>query len=61
MFTLQHIGQAIDDAEAHHIIGECGGKNTYSPSIEGLLQMDKMEYKRMVVEVQTMVDEAKNE
>jgi hypothetical protein len=46
MFTLQHIGQAIDDAEAHHIVGECGGKNTYSPSIEGLLQMDKMEYKR---------------
>jgi len=41
-------------------MGECGGQSTYSPSKEGLLQMDQMEYKRIVVEVQTMVDEAKN-
>jgi hypothetical protein len=41
-------------------MGECGGQSTDSPSKEGLLQMDQMEYRRMVVEVQTMVDETKN-
>jgi hypothetical protein len=41
-------------------MGECGGQSTDSPSKEGLLQMDQMEYIRMVVEVQTMVDETKN-
>jgi hypothetical protein len=42
LFTLQHmyIGQAVNDTEEHHIMGECGGKNTYSPSEEGLPQMD---------------------
>jgi hypothetical protein len=41
-------------------MGECGGQSTDSPSKEGLLQMDQMEYRRMVVEVQTMVDETRN-
>jgi hypothetical protein len=50
LFTLQHIGQAVDDAEEHHIVGECGGQSADSPLEEGLPQMDQMEYKRMVVE-----------
>jgi len=33
---LQHTRQAVDDAEEHHIVGECGGQSTYSPSEEGL-------------------------
>jgi hypothetical protein len=57
---LQHTGQAIDDAKEHHIVGECGGQSTDSPSEKGLPQMDQMEYKRMVVEAQTMVDETRN-
>jgi len=28
---LQHIGQAVDDAEEHHVVGECGGQSTDSP------------------------------
>jgi hypothetical protein len=59
LLTLQHIGQVEDHAEEHHARSECGGQNTYSLS-EGLPQMNHMEYKRMVVEVQTMVDEARN-
>jgi hypothetical protein len=60
LFTLQHVGQVVDDAEEHHTGSECCGQNTYSPSKEGLPQMNQMEYKKMVVEAQTMVDEAKN-
>ncbi len=30
LFTLQHIGQAVDDVEEHHTIGECGGQSTNS-------------------------------
>jgi hypothetical protein len=40
LFTLQHTGQAVDDAEKHHIVGECGGQSTNSPLEEGLPQMD---------------------
>jgi len=36
LFTLQHIGQVIDDVEEHHVVGKCGGQNTDSPSEEGL-------------------------
>ncbi len=60
LFPLQHIRQVVNDTEEHHIMGECGGQNIDSPSKEGLPQMEKMEYRRMVVEIQTMVDEAKN-
>jgi hypothetical protein len=31
LFTLQHIRQVVDDVEEHHIVGECGGQNIYSP------------------------------
>ncbi len=47
LFTLQLTRQAEDDAEEHHFIS---GPSTYSPSEEGLPQMDQMEYKKMVVE-----------
>jgi hypothetical protein len=47
---LPHIGQVIDDAKEHHVVGECGGQSTYSPSKKGLSQMHQKEYKRMVVE-----------
>ncbi len=60
LFTLQHTEQKLNDAEEHHVGSGCGGQSTYSLSEEGLLPMNHMEYKRMVVEVQTMVDEAKN-
>jgi hypothetical protein len=40
LFTLQHTGQAIDDAKKHHIVGECGGQSTDSPLEEGLPHMD---------------------
>jgi hypothetical protein len=36
LFILQRIGQALDDAEEHHVGSECGGQSTYSPSEEGL-------------------------
>ncbi len=55
LFTLQHTKQIVDDAKERHIVGECGGQSIDSPSKERLLQMDQMEYKRMVVEVQTTV------
>jgi hypothetical protein len=58
--AVQHIGQAVDDVEEHHTISECGGQSIDSPSKEGMPQMDQMEYKKMVVEAQIMVDEAKN-
>ncbi len=44
----------------HHVGSECGGQSTDSFSEEELRLMNHMEYKRMVVEVQTMVDEAIN-
>jgi hypothetical protein len=59
LLILQHIGQVEDNAEEHHARSECGGQNTDS-FLEGLPQMNHMEYKRMVVEAQTMVDEARN-
>jgi hypothetical protein len=60
LFTLQHTGQAINDVKEHHVGSECGGQNTYSLLEEGLPQMNHMEYKKMVVEAQTMVDESRN-
>jgi hypothetical protein len=60
LFTLQHVGQVVVDVKEHHTGSECGGQSTYSPSKEGPSQMNQMEYKKMVVEAQTMVDEAKN-
>ncbi len=60
MFTLQPTGQAKDDVEEHHLVGDCGGPSTNSPSEEGLPHMDQMDYRRMVVEVQIMVDTTKN-
>ncbi len=60
MFILQHIRQSVDNVGEHHTIDECDEKNTDSPSEEGLPQMDQMEYRRMVVEVQIMVDAIKN-
>jgi hypothetical protein len=60
MFTLQHTKQEVNDAEEHNVGSECGGQNTNSLSKEGLPLMNHMEYKKMVIEVQTMVDEARN-
>ncbi len=40
MFTLQHTRQVVDDVEEDHIVGECGGQSTDSPSKKGLPQMD---------------------
>ncbi len=60
LFTLQHIGQEVNDVEGHHAGSECGGQSTYSILEKGLPPMNHMEYKKMVVEAQTMVDETKN-
>jgi hypothetical protein len=60
LLTLQHSEQKVNDAEEHHVGNECGGQSTYSISKEGLPPMNHMEYKKMVVETQTMVDEARN-
>jgi hypothetical protein len=60
LFTLQHTKQEINDAKEHHARSECGGQNTNSLSKEGLPPMNHMEYKRMVVEAQTIVDEIRN-
>jgi len=51
LFTLQHTEQEVNDAEKHHARSECGGQNTFSK--EGLPPMNHVEYRRMVVEVQT--------
>jgi len=60
LFTLQHTRQEVNDVEEHHVGSECGGQNTDSLSEEGLLPMNHIEYRKMVLEAQTMVDEAKN-
>jgi hypothetical protein len=60
LFILQHTDQEINDAEVHHAESECGGQGTNSFSKEELPPMNHMEYKRMVVETQTMVDEARD-
>ncbi len=60
MFTLQHTKQEVNDVEEHHVGSECGGQSTYSLSEEGLLPMNHIEYRKMVLEAQTMVDEARN-
>jgi hypothetical protein len=60
LFTLQHIDQEINDVEVHHAESECGGQSTNSFSKENLPPMNHIEYTRMVVEAQTMVDEAKD-
>jgi len=60
LFTLQHIRQVVNDVEEHQVGSECGGQSAYSPSKEGLFQMNQMEYRRMVFEAQTMLDETKN-
>jgi hypothetical protein len=43
LLTLQHIGQAKDDAEDHHAQSECGGQSTDS-LLEGLPQMNHIKY-----------------
>jgi hypothetical protein len=60
LFTLQHIEQEVNDAKVHHVGSECGGQSVDSFSEEKLLPMNHMEYKKMVVEAQTMVNEARN-
>jgi hypothetical protein len=60
LFTLQPAGQAEDDVKEHHLVGDCGGPNTYSPSKEGLPYVDQMDCRRMVVGVQIMVDATKS-
>ncbi len=60
MFTLQHTKQEINDVEEHHVGSECGRQSTYSLLEEGLPPMNHMEYRKMVVEAQTMGDEARN-
>jgi hypothetical protein len=47
LFTLQPTQQTEDDVKEHHLVGDCGGSSTNSPSKEGLPQMDQMEYRRM--------------
>jgi len=60
LFTLQPAGQVGKDIEEHQLVGDCGGPSTDSPSEEGLLYVDQMDCRRMVVEVQIMVDATKN-
>jgi hypothetical protein len=60
LFTLQPVGQVEDDVEEHHLVGDYGGPSTDSPLEEGLPYVDQMDYKRMVVEGQIMVDATKN-
>jgi hypothetical protein len=60
LFTLQPVGQAEDDVEEHHLVGDCGGPSTNSSLEEGLPYVDQMDYIRMVVEAQIMMDVAKN-
>jgi hypothetical protein len=57
---LQHIDQEINDVKLHHVGNECGGQSIDSFSKEELYPMNHVEYKRMVVETQTMVVEAKD-
>jgi hypothetical protein len=57
---LQHIDQAVNDVEAHLIGNECDEQNVDSFSKEELLPMNHVEYRRMVVEAQNMVDETKD-
>ncbi len=60
LFTLQHIDQEINDVEVHHARSECGGQSTNSFSKEILPLMNHMECKRMIVEVQTTIDETRD-
>jgi hypothetical protein len=60
LFILQHSEQEVNDVEEHHAQSECGRQNTNSHSEEGLPPMNHMECRKMVVEAQTMVDEAIN-
>jgi hypothetical protein len=60
LFTLQPAGQAEEDIEEHHLVGDYGGPSTYSPSKEGLPCVDQMDCRRMVVEAQIMVDGVRN-
>jgi hypothetical protein len=60
LFTLQPAGQVGKDIEEHHLVGDCGGPSTNSPSEEGLPYVDQMDCRRMVVEAQIMVDATKN-
>ncbi len=60
LFILQHTKQEINDVEVHHAGSECGGQSIDSFLEEELPPMNHMEYRRMVVEVQTMVDEARD-
>jgi hypothetical protein len=60
LFTLQPAGQAEDDVEEHHLVGDYGGPSTDSSSEEGKPYVNQMDCKRMVVEAQIMVDVAKN-
>jgi len=60
MFTLQLAGQAEENVKEHHLVGDRGGPSTNSPLEEGLPYVDQMDYKRMVVEAQIMVDAAKS-
>ncbi len=59
LFALQHIEQKVNGGRTH-ARNECGKQSTNSFSEEGLPPMNHMEYKKMVIEVQTIVDEAKN-
>jgi hypothetical protein len=59
VFTLQHINQKTNDDEAHLARNESDGQNVDSFSNKELPPMNLVEYIRMVVEVQNMVDEAK--
>jgi hypothetical protein len=60
LFTLQHTEQEVNDAEVHHVGSECGGQSTNSFSKEKLPPINHMDYRKMVIEVQTMVDETRN-
>jgi hypothetical protein len=60
MFTLQFAGQTEHAVEEHRLVGDCGGPSTDSPLKEGLPYVDQIDYRRMVVKAQIMVDAAKN-
>ncbi len=59
LFTLQLVEQVEDNVEEHHLVGDCGGRTTNSPSEERLPYVNQMDCRRMVVEAQIMADAAK--
>jgi hypothetical protein len=60
LFILQHIDQETNDAKAHLVGSECDGQSVDSFSEEKLSPINHVKYRRTVVEIQNMEDEAKD-